>query len=303
MVPFECDLCIFRKLRGRSPQARDSVDALLLGCIRRINLDAFWSSATSTVNGNRDKLVMGLRLSRLVGLDGPYIHQGPLPNHDHWGYEVAVQMLLYSKKAGRNSDTHMQFETIRKLRTSYSNHVRASPQANAESMSMGDVKGNYQRLTNDPCGSFWFYRFMRGMKARMGQDWRPNKGLSTKLYLRMLEDVEVRIDSAASVRELNRWVVFHSYAVVCYVLSLRGSEGLLLDLEGLHRHWGTGDGTYVVVTLQGTIKGESNDRDHLLPWVLVTSSGVEVKASLERLMALKSRKGFTDGPAISDVSG
>jgi hypothetical protein len=154
MVPLECDLCIFRKLRSRSPGDGDPVDGLLLGCIRRINLDAFWSSATSTVIGNRDKLEMGLRLSRMVGLDGPYIHQGPLPSHDHCGYEVAIQMLIYSKKAERTTKTHMQFETIRKLRTLYSNHVRASPQSNSESMSMGDIKGNYQHLTNDPCGSF-----------------------------------------------------------------------------------------------------------------------------------------------------
>jgi hypothetical protein len=87
---------------------------------------------------------------------------------------------------------------------------------------MGDIKGNYQRLTNDPCGSFWFYRFMRGMKSRMGQEWRLNKGLSMKLYLRLLEDVELRIIKAPSVRDLNRWIAFQTYAVVCYVLSLRG---------------------------------------------------------------------------------
>jgi hypothetical protein len=185
MVPFECDLCIFRKLSGRAPRNGDPVDAALLsGCIRRINLDAFWSSATSTVNGNKDKLVLGLRLSRLVGLDAPYIHEGPLPSHDHCGYEVAIQMLIYSKRPGKYSKTHLQFETIRKLRSSYSNQVRASPQSNVESMSLGDIKGNYQRLTNDPCGSFWFYRFMKGLKSRMGQEWRPNKGMSTKLYLK-----------------------------------------------------------------------------------------------------------------------
>jgi hypothetical protein len=119
----------------------------------------------------------------------------------------------------------------------------------------------------------------------------------------MLDDVEIQIAGAPSIRELNRWMVFHSYAVVCYVLSLRGREGLLLDLEGLHRHWGAGDGSYIIVTLQGTIKGETNDRDHLLPFVPVTSSGVDVKSSLERLLALKSRKGLVDGPAISDEAG
>ena len=148
-----------------------------------------------------------------------------------------------------------------------------------------------------------FYRCMKGMKSRMGQDWRPNKGMSTELYLKVLEDIEARIEGAASPREINRWMVFHTYAVVSYVLSLRGREGLILDLEGLHRHWGAGDGTYVIVTLQGTVKGKSNDRDHLLLCVHTTSSGVEVKVSLERLMDLKTTQGFVDGPAISDPGG
>jgi hypothetical protein len=302
-VPFECDLCIFHKLRGESPKEGNPIDGLLMGCIRRINLDAFWSSATATVNGNRDKLRLGLKMSELVGLTGPYVHDGPLPNHDHCGYEVAVQILLYSKRPGIHSQSHLQFDTVRKLRSSYSNQVRASPQANLEATSMGDAKGNYQRFSTDPCGSFWFFRFMKGLKCRMGQDWRPNKAMSVELYLKVLEEIELRIEGAPSPRDHNRWIVFHTYAVVSYVLSLRGREGLLLDLEGLHRQWNSGDGTYVIVPLQGTIKGESNDRDHLLPCVLETSSGVKVRESLERLMAYKATIGFKDGPAISDIKG
>jgi hypothetical protein len=88
---------------------------------------------------------------------------------------------------------------------------------------------------------------------------------------------------------------------VSYVVSLRGKEGLLLDLEGLHQHASTGDGSYVVITLQGTVKGESNDRDHLLPYVPSTLSDVHVKVSLKRLMEHELKLGFVDGPAISDM--
>lgn len=124
MVPFECDLCIYRKLTGHSPWENNTVANLLLGCIRRINLDVFWSSSSATVNGNRDKLVLGFRLSRLVGLEGPCILEGPLPAFDHCGYDVAIQMLLYSKRPGKHCKTHLQLETIRKLRASFSNQVR-----------------------------------------------------------------------------------------------------------------------------------------------------------------------------------
>jgi hypothetical protein len=94
--------------------------------------------------------------------------------------------------------------------------------------------------------------------------------MSMDLYLRVLINVECRIAGATIPRDMNWWIVFHTYAVISYVLLLRGCEGLLLNLEGLHHHWHSGDGTYLVVTLQGMVKGESNDRDHLLPFVLVT---------------------------------
>ena len=74
-------------------------------------------------------------------------------------------------------------------------------------------------------------------------------------------------------------------------------------MEGLHQHWGVGNGTYVVVTLQGTIKGETNNWDHLVPCVPTTSLGVAVKSSLERLLALTATKGFMDGSVILDLAG
>ena len=43
LTPFECDLCIFRKLRKQSPIQNNAKDKLLLLMIRQMNLDAFWS--------------------------------------------------------------------------------------------------------------------------------------------------------------------------------------------------------------------------------------------------------------------
>jgi hypothetical protein len=88
-----------------------------------------------------------------------------------------------------------------------------------ETTSLDDVKWNYQRFFMDPCGSFWFYRFMKGMKSPMGQDWHPNKGMSVDLHLQVLEEVEMRITGAAMTpQDLNQWIVFHTYVVVSYML-------------------------------------------------------------------------------------
>jgi hypothetical protein len=90
MIPFECDFCIFRRLRNQDPLESSQQDQLLLAGIRRVSLEAFWSRASSTAAGNRDKIKQGLNLSRLVGLEGPYVHFGSMPATDTFGYEVAV---------------------------------------------------------------------------------------------------------------------------------------------------------------------------------------------------------------------
>jgi hypothetical protein len=303
LVPFECDLCIFRKLKSRNPLPGNQQDTLLLACLRRANLDAFWSRAKSTVLTNRDKVAFAIRMSAAGGLLGPYESDGPLPEEDHCGYEVAFEMLLHSRRPGSYSDSYTQFDTIRKLRTAFSNHCRASAKANRISMALGDQKGRYLRFATDPCSSFWFYRFIEGARNRMGQDWRPNKAISIELLLLLLESADLKIRESVSLQEKNRWVVFHAYVVVCYTVSLRGCEGFLLDLAGLNRKFLAGGDKYIVIALLGKIKGESGDRAHLLPCVPITSSGIEVKTSVSRLMDLKRAQGFIDGPAISDVFG
>ena len=208
VLPFECDLCIFRKLKRLNPLRNSTRDTLLLACIRRINLDAMWSRSTLTILGNRDRVRFGLRLSDQVGLDGPYEHFGPLPFKDHCGYEVAIQMVLHSRLPGRYSKDHTQFDTIRQLRTAYSNQVRAAPQSNCNTLAIGDSKGRYQRLGQDACGSLWFYRFNLGLKNRMGQDWRPNRALSTSLLLKMLGKANEKSKDSETNSERHRWLVF-----------------------------------------------------------------------------------------------
>jgi hypothetical protein len=95
------------------------------------------------VLGNRDKLADKLSLSHLVGLKGPYVHDGPYPDYDHCGYEVAIDMLLMSRRPGKNARSHLQFDTIRKLQSAFGNQVWSSPQSTRTVMALGDQKGRY----------------------------------------------------------------------------------------------------------------------------------------------------------------
>jgi hypothetical protein len=60
MVQFECNWCVFGKLKRRSPKPASPTDVLLMACMRRATLDAFWSQAGSTVNGQASLVQKGI---------------------------------------------------------------------------------------------------------------------------------------------------------------------------------------------------------------------------------------------------
>jgi hypothetical protein len=152
MISFECDLFIFHKLRDQSAPDLSNpnpIDSLLMLSIRRMNLYPLWSRAS--VEGNAGVVDRGLRHSKLLGLTGPYLATGPLPYHDHCGYEVALQLLTDSRESGSYQLTHKQFDTIHNLRSAYSNQVISSAQVASHPMALDENQGKrYTRFAEDP---------------------------------------------------------------------------------------------------------------------------------------------------------
>jgi hypothetical protein len=171
MVLFKCDLCFFWKLRGHMPDPLASEDELLMACIHRVNLDAFGSQAKGTVSGNWNKLADGLQLSELVGLGGPYEADGSLPKWDQGGYEVAIQMVLSSRRKGRYCVDCLQFDTIQKLRSCYSNQCQAAASKTAQLYHWGTRKES-TLISAPTCallfGSTGFWRGASIAWARIG---------------------------------------------------------------------------------------------------------------------------------------
>ena len=303
LTPFECDLCVFRKLRKTDPEKRNPQDKLLLGVIRRMNLDAFWSRASGTVLQNADRAKMGIELSSMLGLQGPYEDTGNYPPHDHCGYEIAAVILMHSRRPGKYSSGYTQYQTIRKHRSTFGNQVRAATQSNTHPLVTVDDKGIYRRIVNDKTGSLWFNRFMIGLHNRMGEISKQNKALSLTLMLRLVSLAEGRYTLAEEDEERNRWSCFLVYSVISYVLSLRGSEGFMIDVESTYRLKDRNDGTYQTIGLMGRVKGEVHDRCHLVPCVWATGSGIRVRDILSRHMKLKQQQDIVKGPAVSDLKG
>jgi len=102
--------------------------------------------------------------------------------------------------------------------------------------------------------------------------------------------------------ENHRWIVFTAYIAITYVVSLRGPQGLLLDLSGLRKHWNL-HRAYIIIPLLRKIKGEHNDLAYLILRVSITKSGIKVRDILNRLIEDKDRYGLRTGPAMSDSKG
>jgi hypothetical protein len=133
----------------------------------------------------------------------------------------------------------------------------------------------------------------------MGQDWRPNKAIPVELLLLLLELAKLKIQRAVSFRDKNWCVVFHTYVAVCYMFSLPGCEGFLLDLAQLNHKFMAGGNKYVVLALLGQIKGESGNRAPLIQCIPMTSSGIDVRASVTRLIKFKQARATpTDRPSL-----
>jgi hypothetical protein len=281
MVSFECDHCVFSKIRrGERPNLSYEPDKLLMACIRRVILDSFWSRASRTVSSNRQVINRRLAL-----------------------YEVACQVVLDSRGRCLYHDDHKQFDTVRVFRTAYHNQAACSVMNSGSILSLGNEKGEYQRFAREATASVWYQRFSQGCKKRMGQDWRPNRALSNELVHRLLAVCKERYKSSDTFDTSADWVIAGSYFATGYVCSLRGPEGLLVDLEELPGMIIQTNPDEIVIFLLGKVKGETNARHHKLFSVAVTSSGIDIKNWYQRSLVVHHHYGRTTGPAMCDSKG
>jgi hypothetical protein len=190
MCPFQCDHCHFYNIQQRRPGSKVQ-DEVLLMCIRRANLDAFWSKETATVSANRREGARVLSVSARLGVDHPYPERHPFEVDDSFGMLIACQSLLRSLDPGKNTDT-IQFETMRKLRSHYSNFYHTLPMGTGWTMITGG-RGT-STFTGSPTYSFWFRCFMTGCHRRMGDKWITDRATTLEevlhCYILLEEDWE-----------------------------------------------------------------------------------------------------------------
>ena len=201
MIPFQCDICIFRTLFSRNPRLELS-DRENLAIIRRLNLDAMWSREPSTIQNNIRTLNTLIVTCESSGFTPQLPKLGPFPIEDCMGYAVAFGMLVQSMNPGRHDSTYTQFATIRKQRSAFSNLYMASQEAANAGIVIAHGSQSTGYATSCPTNSLWFSKWSRGCEKRMGYILNQDKAISISLLLALIESFRDEISKA----EKGSWI-------------------------------------------------------------------------------------------------
>ena len=309
LVPFQCDYCWFENLKGRAPHPGSACDIRLLGYIRRVNLDLCWSRSPATFASNRIAMQNLISSWKELALEPNLPALGPWPLEDNVGFQLALGELRYSQKPGKNKKSHLQFDTIRKLRTAHAHyHESTATSASNQTLAFRDSKGNAFLASEVPTQSRFFTMFMRGLLLRMGRQTEVDFGLDYNILHMILDNLEEEIEDGETDPGRRRWcIMVGNFLLLGFVLSLRGNEGFMVEAHGLqsHRDCGRSEGrdSHVVIPLLGRFKNEDGERWHLMVAAAETSSGFKVRQWVDLLVEVLRRERRKEGPAFCKEDG
>ena len=233
-VPFQCDYCWFFTLKRRHVNAASPSDRLLLAYIRQVNLDMMWSREESTVRDTLTQVKKGRSLSGELGLSPVPLEVGPWPDTDWMGLQVAVELLRASQKQGRNDNSYVQFDSIRKIRSSYATMLQTSPLGLQNNLLMKGPRGRSFGLTSSITDSIGFRMFMTGCEKRMGRLVIQELGFTVEVVMEMLSGWDVMLNSEEIAVGRKRDIVIVGATLVVLVGgALRGGEVLLMEASEL----------------------------------------------------------------------
>ena len=311
VFPFQCDYCWFRNLEGRVHNKNSYLDKRILGYIRRVNLDGMWARSPSTVASVKAGVCKMIHSWKEIGLTIDLPELGPWPLDDKVGFRLAMGQLRLSQKPGRNNRTHLQYDSIRKLRSSYSHmHEVSSSSVLSMTNSFRAQAGKVFTNSNSPTQSLLYTRFNYGLLLRMGRQTKRNVALDYEVLHILLANMESEINSNESMSEhQKRWLsMVGCYLLISFVLSLRGNEGLMVEAGGLVNHLPHGKEAgevipFVVVPLLGRFKNEDGEKWHLMISASETASGFRVRYWVEKVCSILSAESKLSGPAFCHPSG
>ena len=145
-----------------------------------------WAKEESTVQNILMEVKEGKALSSKLGLSPVPLQIGPWPVEDSLGMQIVIEILQTSQGKGRNDSAYVQFDSIRKLRSSYANVYQVSSVGIEQNLLMKGPCGRNFALTSLPSDSFGFRMFMLGCEKCMGRLVIQELGFTVEFVLEML---------------------------------------------------------------------------------------------------------------------
>jgi hypothetical protein len=311
VVPFQCDYCWFKVLEKREARVNSYQDNRIFGYIRRVNLDLIWSRAPGTIASTRDNVKMMIRMWKELGLKIDLPSLGPWPTEDRVGFRLALAQVRYSQRPGTNAGTHLQFDTVRKMRTAYNHIYEVGKAIEAKDIAgFKGMKGDIFGASNCPTDSRFFQLFTRGLLLRLGKQTKSNWGLDYNALHVILNNFEEELSDPNLEPKIKReLIMLGSFFIIGFVCGLRGNEIFLVEAEGLQKMIDKGRVEmeerleHVVIPLLGRFKNEYGERWHVMVSVPVTDSKFKVRFWVEKLERVLREEGRGLGPAFCDTKG
>jgi hypothetical protein len=146
VLAFQCEICWIRNLESRDldPIAYRNY----ISCIRRANLDAINGRAAGTIKNHVDHLKATEERCKEMNRTPDFPQRGPLPVSDPVGMGCAVDMLYRSLTAKGRINKHIQFNTMRKGRSTQTLLWASSPKGTVEGFTFS---GNASRIRFTTC--------------------------------------------------------------------------------------------------------------------------------------------------------
>ena len=325
-IPMQCEVCWFQNIEGRHPSP--GRDDKYLTCIRRANLDGMLGKSLSMIQFHKRETLAALKNAKVIGKMPTYHARGPFPISDLMGMSLVVDMLVKSLVAKGRIFKHIQFSTLRKMRSTYTKYWECSPSGVEEGAAFANRKYRVKK-TSCLAQLEWFHDFLRGLKFRMGCQSDPNHGLLIGAVVHMLNLLQTdaeEAEQAGSTTMANELWKVGAYVCILTGASLQGHEGFYLEITGLRKHLDKGRFgwvppnlnkstllteeacrylPHVTVCLLRKFKGEMGINHHLIVLANETISGLKPRWWIKKLVAVckEEEEGRLHGPTFTMPDG
>ena len=309
-APFQCEFCWFINIKKIESNDWYTSDSRILAYIRQVNLDIFWSREPSTVYNTLSTLKRAKACSEQIGLQPINLKVGPWPIADNCGFQVAIEMIKHSQGKGRNSSNYIQFDSIRKIRSAYSNVFESGPARCLDNRKLRSDKGQMMHFVNGDTDSKLFSMFMKGCERRMGRYVKQDVGITNELLHAILNQYDREFDDKLTSLSRKRFMLICGAAfVTLWGGALRGGEIMMMEASELIKRKldgkDEGNNSHIVIPLMGRFKNETGERNLIIILSNETKGGIPIRKWVEGLANMLKMEGRQEsvGPAICDKDG